>query len=453
MQHSGDRFVGREPELSVFGRAIASASTGSPSVLLVAGDAGIGKSTLVARAAADAGVPAFIGRCVPVGGDTIPLAPLVDLVRQLHRQQTVDAPRVAAAEALSAVLHSAGGASSVSHDVFTLALDLVGALGAESPVLIGVEDLHWGDLATWDLFEYLVRNLSDERVILVGTYRTEEVGRDPALRRRVAELTRVQLVERLTLTGLDRAQVAVHAAAVIGIPAPPSLVDELLRRGQGNPFFTEELVAAHLAGEAIPALLSELLEADIAALSPDARHVVGAIAAVGRETDSALLAAAVDLSEDAVETAVREALDARLITVDTAAGTYRPRHALIGEVAYATLLPSERRRLHRSIADTLQHDPRLGMQAHNTAGELAFHLDRAGEQAAAFDAMLVAADAAAPIAPAACLSHLERALHTLGCARRRLAAKPDASSVSGRQLTWPTRWATTSGRSNMHGMR
>src|SRR2546423_2982274 len=98
-------------------------------------------------------------------------------------------------------------------DVFTLALELVGELGADGPVIVGWDDLHWGDPATWDLFEHVARNLVDEQVVAVGAYRADEVVRDPGMRRRTAELTRVGGVERLTLAGLARNAVAVPAAA------------------------------------------------------------------------------------------------------------------------------------------------------------------------------------------------------------------------------------------------
>ena len=244
--------------------------------------------------------------------------------------------------------------------------------------------------------------------MLVGAYRADEVARDPGMRRRVAELSRVTGVERVALAGLERNAVAVHAAAVLGIPPPPSLVDELVRRGEGNPFFTEELVAAHLAGEAIPTLLSELLEADIASLDPAGRHVLAALATVGRETDPELLAAVVELDEPTTEAAVRAAIDARLLVVDRATDAYQFRHPLIGEVAYNTTLPTERRRLHRAVATALQADPGLALTATDGAGELAFHLDRAGDEAAAFETLFAAADSAELIAPATCLAHLER---------------------------------------------
>jgi DNA-binding CsgD family transcriptional regulator/tetratricopeptide (TPR) repeat protein len=409
--HQGSRapaVVGRDAELAVFARTFEAAAAGSPSVVLVSGDAGIGKTTLVAEAARRAAAAAYLGRGVHVGGDPIALAPLVDLVRQVRRRHSVEDGDVPAlAELADALQH--GGEQHRTADVFALTLDLVGELGRLGPVMIGIEDLHWGDPATCDVVEYLIRNLSDEPVVMVATFRHDKLAADPMLRRRVAELGRLPIVHRIELTGLDRAAVAIHAAAVLGIPPPPSLIDELVRRGEGNPFFTEELVGAHLAGATIPTLLSELLAADIAALDPAARQVIGAIAAAGRDIQPALLEAVVDIDPARVESALRTAIEARVVVIDAASDTYRLRHPLLGEVAYGGLLPSERRRLHRSIADALRNDPRLALTATDAAGELAFHLDRAGDGGAAFAALLDAADAAATIAPAACLTHLERA--------------------------------------------
>ena len=331
MEGRGSRHpvVGRDDELAVFARAVAQAAEGQPTVVLVSGDPGIGKSTLIAEAARRTGTPLYLGRCVHVGGDAIPLAPLVDLIRQVQRAGEDE--QLHSLASLSELATS--GAARVS-DVFTLAVELIGELGTNGPVIVGLDDLHWGDPATWDLFEHIARNLVDEHVVLVGAYRADEVVRDPGMRRRTAELSRVNGVERVALAGLERNAVAVQASAVLGIPAPPSLVDELLRRGEGNPFFTEELVAAHVAGDAIPALLSDLLEADIASLDAASRHVLAALATVGRDTDPELLAAVVELDEPTTEAAVRAAVDARLLVVDTTTDAYRVRHPLIGEVAY-----------------------------------------------------------------------------------------------------------------------
>jgi DNA-binding NarL/FixJ family response regulator len=395
--------VGRDDELAVIQQAVARAADGQAGVVLVSGEPGIGKSTLLAEAARRADLPLFLGRCVHVGGEAIPLAPLVDLIRQVQRDS--DITHLEALESLSELATSGEGRAG---DVFILTLGLVGELGAKAPVIVGFDDLHWGDPATWDLFEHLARSLVDERVVLVGTYRAGELSRDPDLRRRIAELARVRGVERVTLDGLDRNAVAVQAAAVLGFPPPPSFVDELVRRGGGNPLFTEQLVAAHLAGDAVPALLSELIEADIASLDPAGRQVLTALATVGRDTDPELLAAVVGLDEPTIETAVRGAVDARLLVVDSATDAYRVRHPLIGEVAYNAALPTERRRLHRAVATALKAEPRFGLTSTDGAGELAFHLDRGGDEAAAFEALFAAADSAELIAPATCLAHLER---------------------------------------------
>lgn len=407
----GHAIVGRDEELARFERAVARAAGGEPAIVLVSGDPGIGKTTLLAEAARRAGVELFAGRCVHVGGDAIPLAPVVDLIRQVQRRRDpVTLPSLAPLVEVATSGAGRPGAPLSPGTLLSSVVAVVGELGADAPVVIGFDDLHWGDPGTWDVFEHLARNLVDERAVLVGAYRTDEVGRDPALRRRVAELSRLSGVERLALRGLDRQAVAVHAAAVLGIPAPPALVDELVRRGEGNPFFTEELAAAHLAGERIPALLSELIEADIAALDPPARHVLAAVATVGRDTDPDLLDRIVELDAPGTESAVRSALDAKLLVVDPVTDTYRVRHPLIGEVAYAAALPTERRRLHRSMADALAEDPRHALTASDAAGELAFHLDRAGDEAAAFAALFAAADSAELIAPATCMAHLDRML-------------------------------------------
>jgi DNA-binding NarL/FixJ family response regulator len=399
------RIVGRDPEFQRFERAVARAADGQPTVVLVSGDPGIGKSTLVGEAARRTGVDAFVGRCVQVGGDAIPLAPVVDLIRQISRRR-----EPGTLPSLSPLIEMAASGARKPGALLTLLVDLTGELGADGPVIVGFEDLHWSDPATWDAFEHLARNLLDERVVLVGTFRTDEVGRHPVLRRRVAELSRVSAVERIVLRGLDRSAVAIHTGAILGIPAPPALVDELLRRGEGNPFFTAELVAAHLAGETIPPVLSNLLASDIDALDDTARHVVVALAAIGRDADPDLLARIVDLDEATTEASVRSAVDARLVIVDPGTDLYGFRHSLIGEIAYANALPTQRRRLHRAIAEALEVEPRFALTPTDAAGERAFHLDRAGNSEAAFEALFDAADAAEVFAPSMALSHLERLL-------------------------------------------
>jgi DNA-binding CsgD family transcriptional regulator/tetratricopeptide (TPR) repeat protein len=404
-------FVGRRPELAAFASAIADAQRGLPSVVLVSGDAGIGKTTIVGESAARAGVAVHLGRSTHIGGEIIPLAPLADLLRQLRRSRPdllSETPALTALRDWFAPRSASSALDGASHGgLFVAVLELFSHLAAEAAVVVGFEDLHWADTVTWDLFDYLARNLIDERVVLVGTFRDNEVAARPPQRGRLAELARLPGAHRIHLEGLDRDEIAQRVAMLLGTPAPKGLVDQVAARGRGNPFFTGELVAAHLSGDAIPLVLSDLISAEIADLDERARLVLGAVAAIGRETPHNLLVAIVGVSDDEVEAALRSVIDARLLVVNNDA--YRFRHPLLGEVVYADLLPPQRARLHRSIAAALAQQPTDALRRADRAGELAFHLDLAGDIEEAFTALLAAADAAETIAPAAAFSHLERA--------------------------------------------
>ena len=209
---------------------------------------------------------------------------------------------------------------------------------------------------------------------------------------------------------------------LIGRVPPANLIDEILARGQGNPFFTAELVAAHLSGQAIPAVLSDLIATELEGLDVISRSVVGVIAVVGHDTAHDLLMRVAEVDADRLEVALHAAIDAQLVVVDRDTDAYRFRHALIGEVVYDELLPPERKRLHRRIADALADQPPHLLSRADRASELAFHLDRAGDHAAAFAALLLAADAAETVAPAAALRHLERALELWDSAGESAAA-------------------------------
>ncbi len=415
MPTEGRQFLGRRDELTAIEQAVADARAGRPSVLLLSGDAGIGKSTLITEAATRTGAAMFMGRSAQLGGEVVALAPLVDLLRQVQRAR----PELLAGEGgtddaagslrdwLSPTTVADGG---VLDGLFVPVLELLGRLSDDGPVIVGIEDLHWADSATWDLFELLARNLADEAVLLVGTIRSKGSIVNAAQRRRLAELTRLERVRRIDLSGLTRDDVAARIAALTGGTVDAAVVDRIFQRSEGNPFFTDELAAAHLQGDEIPEVLSDLISADLDALDERSRELLDVMAVFGSEAPHALLAEAAELTDADVEAAVRAPIDARLVVIDRGTDAYRFRHALIGEVVYDQLLPSKRKRLHRRIADTLSlhlADATFGLE---TSGRLAFHLDKSGDHAAAFTALLTAADAAEAVAPAVALEQLERAL-------------------------------------------
>jgi DNA-binding CsgD family transcriptional regulator len=405
-----DVFVGRTGPLAEFADAVDAALRRLPAVVLVAGDAGIGKSRLVAEAARVAGLDLFLARCAPQGGDAIPLSALADLVRQVRRRLPADT-----IDSLTPLLQWLSPTRSQptrieTGPLFSSVLDLLGALAGDVGAVIAFEDLHWADTETWSLFEFIVRNLDEQKVVLVGTFRADELNRDAPRRRRLAELTRLPAVRRVTLSAFDRNEVGEHVAALTGQRAPGPLVDAVVARGEGNPFFTEELVNAHLAGEDIPPVLSDLIAADLADADRQARAVLGVVAVRGRGLSHATLGRLSGVPEPGLEQAVRSALDQRLLVVDPVSEEYRFRHALIGEVVYRELLPPERARLHQRVAEVLKEQPAGALARPDRAGELAFHLDRAGDRRGAFTASLAAADAAMAVAPAAAFTHLQRAL-------------------------------------------
>ena len=303
--------------------------------------------------------------------------------------------------------------------LFVAVLDLIARLAADDAVIVGVEDLHWADTVTWDLFEYLARNLIDEQVVLVGTYRANEVAIHPSQRRRLGELSRLPAAHRLDLEGLDRDEIAER------VRRARRACTERARR-PGARARSRKPVLHERARRRAPVRRGHPDGAVRSDLRRDRRSRRRLARCWGRSRRSAArpatssLAAVIDLPAPRLEAAVRTVIDARMLVVDNEA--YRFRHPLLGEVVYADLLPPQRARLHRRIADTLQQQPADVLRRADRAGELAFHLDRSGDSEEAFYALLAAADAAETIAPGAAFGHLERAFELWDSVGERSAA-------------------------------
>jgi DNA-binding NarL/FixJ family response regulator len=431
------RFVGRAVELEALAQAVDRARRGVPAVVVVAGDAGAGKTTLVSEAAARTGVRFLVGHCVRIGAHGLALAAVGDLARQVGLsadRRLLERPGFEPLVLVAKTLNAPPSEDARFPALLMATLDLVRALGGDDAVIVAFEDLHWADASTLDLFDFLARNFTAERVVMVGTYRDEAINRDPRLRQRFAELVRVPTVTKVQLVGLSRDEIAAQVEALLQAAAPVSLIDDIASRGQGNPLFTEELVAAHLNQEALPRLLSDLFTAEVMAVSPGARAVLDALATLGRPSSHDLVVAIVSDSERAVDEGLRENLQTQLLAVDRDSHLYRFRHPLIGEVVYDALLPPERRRLHAAVARALTQ--RGTTKVDN--GELAVHLERAGDHGGAIAASLAAVDALERMAPAAALVHLERALalwqeadHPPGERLRRLWQAAELATATG----------------------
>jgi predicted ATPase len=239
-------FVGRVEELELLEAARGRAANGEPAVVLVGGEAGVGKTRLVAeltaRWATD-GTRVLVGGCVPVGGDGLPYAPIVEALRPLPAELGVAAVRELGGPSwreLARLLPSLGEpeagppGQAAQARLFELLLGLLTRLSEQAPIAVVVEDVHWSDQSTRDLLAFLVRNLRHNRVLVVVTYRSDEPGSD-RLGPWLAELDRGGPVLRLQLARLDRAQTAAQLVGILGAAPPADLVDAVFGRSEGNP--------------------------------------------------------------------------------------------------------------------------------------------------------------------------------------------------------------------------
>ncbi len=400
-------FVGRAAELGELVAAMALAREGTARLVLVGGEAGVGKSRLVAeltaRASAD-GDRILLGQCVAFDEATIPLLPVIDALRGLD-DRDLDLLSAAASRASTAL----GGGHAAR--LPPLVLDRLTDAATTAAVLLVIEDLHWADRSTLELLAYLARRMRDERILVVATYRSDEVDRNDRLRRFLADLATAAGAQRLTLEHLTRAQTREQLTGILGEPPGAALVDAVFARSEGNPFFAEELVAAAAEGsEGLPATLRDMLLARIHALDPRAQEVARIAAAGGRRVHHELLATAARLPEpelsETLRTAVREHV---LVAVDN---TFAFRHALVSEAAYGELLPGERARVHAAFAAALEARPDLaGGNAATVAAEIAHHWLRAGDEPRALAAAVRAgAEAERVGALAEAAQHDRRAL-------------------------------------------
>jgi DNA-binding CsgD family transcriptional regulator/tetratricopeptide (TPR) repeat protein len=277
-----------------------------------------------------------------------------------------------------------------------------------------VEDLHWADQSTRDLLGFLVRGLRRSGLLLVLTYRADELHRRHPLRPFLAELERIGWVERMVLERFDRAELIAQLTGILGEPPDADLVEDVFERGQGNPFFTEELVAASaagLGGQLAPTLRDTLM-ARIETLPDRTQHVLRVVATAGRQVEHEVLAAVAGLPETELFDALREAISAYALVADNEREAYAFRHALVQEAVYADLLPGERVRLHTAYATTLaaREDCR-GCDLASAAAELAHHWYAAHDLDRALPAAVKAGLAAESVsAHAEALRQFERAL-------------------------------------------
>ncbi|MEA2363218.1 MAG: hypothetical protein QOD71_2363 [Thermoleophilaceae bacterium] len=397
------RFVGRAAELAELCAALEASAAGTPSLALVAGESGVGKSRLageLTHTARESSARVLSGDCVELGEGELPYAPLVGALRRVAREGDAAFDVLPASQRadLATILPGLGGGSrdegteAEQVRVFEALLAVFDAMSAEQPLLLVIEDLHWADSSTRSFVRFLARTLCTERMLVVGTYRSDELHRRHPLRPLLAELARDPLAHLIELERLSRDEMAEQLEDILGSRADPGLVERLYSRSEGNPLFTEELLAVGLDGRgSLPPTLRDALMLRVERLPGAAQEVLRWLACQSLDDD--LLRGLTGLDSADLLEGLREAVGSQIV-VAHADGSYGFRHALLREVVYDDLLPGERAELHGAIARTLEQAiDHEGERAHLTA-EVAHHWLAAGDQPAALAASVRAAAAA-----------------------------------------------------------
>ena len=370
--------IGRDAELGALLAAWEAAVGGRPTTVLVGGEAGIGKSRLVAelaRAARDGGGLVLEGASISLGDDEgLPLAPIADALRALARQlppESIQDVVGSAGPALGRLVPELGGAVDASDAttrpdwvqarMLEAVLGVLHRLGQRHPILLVVEDLHWADRSTRDVLAFIARTARVERLLVVGTYRTDEIHRRHPIRPWLAEMERTSSVERLTLERLGADALAGLVSAIRALPPDEALLRTIAERSEGNPFYVEELLAAGATREQeeLPSDLREVLLSRVAALPDEVAALLGVAAVAGRSVEHELLREVASLQDEELEARMREAVSAGIVLAveDGSTAKYAFRHALLQEAVYSDLLPTERRRYHSEYATALGGRP------------------------------------------------------------------------------------------------
>jgi DNA-binding CsgD family transcriptional regulator len=374
-------FVGREDEL----RRLMTALGGDARLVLVVGDAGVGKTRFaeegMTRATA-AGMVVARGECLPLAG-MLPLLPVGSALGELSGLQggglmeaaleaTPGFVRPEIERLMPQLAASHGGAGGAERGegwrrerLFAGVAELLAEAARRSPSGLGllIEDVQWADSETLDFLTFLGRRGQRDVVSVVATCRSDEVPVGAEVAAWLAQVRSAAGVEEIRLGPLSRAEVTGQVAALAGGPVASAGGDELFVRAEGTPFFTELVVAAALANGSpgggleipagLPARLADVLVARAGRCVGDARVMLNAMAVADRPVDEDLLGAVTGLDVEAVRRGLQELTASRLLADDAPGGGHRPRNVLLAEAVAGALLPGERAAWHERTAQAL----------------------------------------------------------------------------------------------------
>jgi DNA-binding CsgD family transcriptional regulator len=415
--------LGRERERAELYDALACALKGDPQTVVVGGDAGIGKTTLVtdlARRAEELGVTVAVGHCLDIEAGSS-FAPVGEAVSELVAR-VADPDSRPCARRMRALLDPDTPRSPEPFRVLEDLRQTVLEAASAGPVLLVLEDMHWAEGSTQD-FAVALSRTARGRLMFVLTVRREDVHRRHPARRTLAEISRVPGARHVDLDPLDADSIAVIVRTHSDGSPDPALVRSVLIRSEGNPLYAEELAEAGL--RPIPGHLADLLLARVDVLAPGPRELIRIASVDGTRVDTDTLVDLARVDQAQLEAFLRELLDANLLR--GAGDSLAFRHGLLREAVYDDLLPDERTRLHADLAAIIQArvdlDPDPGLSA---LSRLAFHWSAAHDLPRSMAASVRAGLAAKRVGAAEAIGHLERALSLWD-------RVPEAEVVSGHQ--------------------
>jgi DNA-binding CsgD family transcriptional regulator len=433
-ENSRPHLVGRERELRDLRRVIDSTIDRRGQLVLLGGEAGVGKTTIaeaLCRDAADRGALALVGRCYDLT-DTPPYGPWLDAFGGYQPEGDLPPPPAAFTRTESADLITTRSAlfDGVRHFVATLA--------EHRPFVMLLEDLHWADSESLDLLRVIAREAASQALLVLATFRGDELASTHPLYRLLPVLERESGARRLELRRLYPEALHELVAARYRLTEANSarLVTHLYAEADGNPFFTQQLLRAleedevlrplgnrwvlgDLASSGVPLALRQVIDGRLFRLNEESQRLLRAAAVVGQEVPFSLWASVVDYEEEGLISVIEEATTARLIEPTEDGAGFRFVHALMREALYEGINPLRRGLVHRRVGEMLASFPSPDPDA------VAYHFRRAGD-ARAVGWLIQAGE------------HAERTSALLTAAERYQAALdlPDARRMDAAEHGW-----------------
>jgi DNA-binding CsgD family transcriptional regulator len=468
--------IGRTAELAVFHLLLEQAKSGSGHVALLSGEAGVGKSRLVAEVKTSAEREGFLllqGNCFQADR-AFPYAPFLDVLRSSlsdssslprHHDLLPFAQELSQflpdvtyliPERPSLILSPSLDPRQEQRHLFALLLHFFTEQATRQPLLCILEDLHWSDETSLELLLYLARNCTHLPLLFVLTYRSDDVS--PELRHCLAEFDREHLAQDCFLQRLTRTEVDAMLQAIFAMhqATPTGLLESMYTLTEGNPFFIEEILksllaigeitnregvwertllfGAHTRSPSIPRSVQDVVYQRTKQLSAPARQILTLAAVAGRRFDLAILRQVTQIEESHLLICMKELVAAQLVREETA-DQFSFRHALTREAVYAELLAGERRALHRTVAETIEQHISPTSMLDAQLVDLAYHFYEAGVWSKAAEYGQRAGERALILyAPRAAVEHLTRTLD----AHSHLGSAPPTAVLRARGQAYET---------------